>query len=131
MAGLSADRVDGYKIYRNTSGTFGTATAIKYYPHNPVNSGSQVVPDDGLKNGDLFWYWVTAVNTTGLESSSTLVTGSGTVANGVALIAENFVRNGNFSAGTTNWNLANNVQASNFVASVSGLPTGNTEFKSD
>lgn len=131
LAGLSADRVSGYKIYRNTSNSSGTATQISYFPHNPVNTGSQVVNDDGLKNGDLFWYWVTAVNTTGLESALTLVTGSGTVANGVALVSQDFVRNGNFSAGTTNWNLANGVQASNFLTGQSGLPTGNTEFKSD
>lgn len=130
LGGLAADQVSGYKVYRNTSGTFGTATAIKFYPHNPINSGSQVVQDDGMNNGDLFWYWVSAVNTTGLESTATAVTGSGTVANGVVLPSQNFIRNGNFSAGTANWNLTNGVSASNFLTGVSGLPVGNTEFKS-
>ena len=83
LSGLSADQVDGYQVYRNTTNVSGTASKFQYFKHNPTNSAPQVV-FDSVPNGTTYFYWVTAVNTTGLESVKTAAQ-SGTVGSGSIL----------------------------------------------
>jgi hypothetical protein len=133
LTGLSADLVDGYKVYRNTVNNTSTATQFAFFKHNPLNIGTQVVQDDGVPNGTIYWYWVSAINTSSLESSLTSVPGSGTIISGLAPTSDNMVRNGTFSGGGTNWLNSRStagISTSNFLNGVSGLPSGNSEFKS-
>ncbi len=133
LTGLSADLVDGYKVYRNTVNNTSTATQFAFFKHNPLNTGTQVVQDDGVPNGTIYWYWVSAINTSSLESSLTSVPGSGTIISGLAPTSDNMVRNGTFSGGGTNWLNSRStagISTSNFLNGVSGLPSGNSEFKS-
>jgi len=72
LAGLSADMIDDYQVWRNTTNTSGTASRFQYFKHNPLNS-TAVVVTDVAPNGTTYFYWVSAVNTTGLESTKTAV----------------------------------------------------------
>jgi hypothetical protein len=114
-----------YKAYRNTTNKSGTATVYKTYPQDPTNSG-QVVVSEPLPNGTIMFYWVSAVNTSGLESSLTAVSGGG-ISSGLAIAGDNLVRNGDFSAGLDNWTAA--ASTSDIFCGVASLPVGNTEFK--
>lgn len=82
LGGLSADQVDGYQVWRNTTNNSSTAARFQYFKHNPINS-TPVVVTDVAPNGTVYFYWVSSVNTTGLESSKTAVqsqqVGSGSV----------------------------------------------------
>jgi hypothetical protein len=82
LASLSADLVDAYRVYRNSTNSFGSATLLRTFKHDATNSGAIVVQDN-VGGGQTYYYWVTAVNTSGLESSSTAAQ-SGAVLSGVA-----------------------------------------------
>jgi hypothetical protein len=78
LSGLAADVIQSYKVYRNTSNNSGTAFVIQTLPHNPQNAGTNIVVQDNQIVANVFyWYWVSAVNTTGLES---VLTAAGTSA---------------------------------------------------
>jgi hypothetical protein len=63
--------IDSYKIYRNTSSTFSSATVVHTFKHDATNGGQPVVFTDTINDatGAFYWYWVTSVDTAGLESS--------------------------------------------------------------
>ena len=70
LAGILADIISGYNIYRNTSNTTVGATVIRFIPQSALNSGSFVF-QDALNDAVVYYYWVSAVNTSGLESALT------------------------------------------------------------
>lgn len=119
--GLLQDVVQAYRVYKNSTNNSGTATVFKNYPQDPKNTG-QVVVQDVLSNGTISYYWVSAVNTSGLESSLTQVAGSGTVISGFANSSDNMVRNGDFSGGNANWSAS--TQVGWFKTGQSGVPVG-------
>lgn len=84
LPGGSVDVIDSYKIYRNTANTFGTAALVFTFRHDPTNSGSPIVFTDHITvaTGANYWYWVTSVNTAGLESSPSLANLGGAIATG-------------------------------------------------
>jgi hypothetical protein len=126
-AGLLEDVIQCYKVYHNTANNSSTATVYQTFPQDPKNAGGQVVVSETLANGTVMYYWVSAVNTSGLESSLTAVSGGG-IPSGLALTGDNLVRNGDFSAGLANWTAA--AQSSEIIQNVSGLPAGTSQFKS-
>lgn len=68
LAGLAANVIDGYAVYRNTSMTPTGATQINYLKHNPANA-TPVVVLDVAGQGQTFFYWVSAYDTSGNESN--------------------------------------------------------------
>lgn len=64
------DVIDGYAIYRNTTGALdGTQARIQYKKHNPTNLGATVVTDTIVDAvGVFYYYWVSAIDTAGRES---------------------------------------------------------------
>jgi len=123
--GLLADVISCYKVYHNTTNSSGSATVYQTFPQDPKNVG-QIVVQETLPNGTIMFYWVSAVNTSGLESSLTAVSGSG-IPSGLAIAGDNLVRNGDFSAGLANWTATSST--SEIFSGVSNLPVGNTELK--
>lgn len=74
--------MSAYRVYRNSSNSFSGSSLIRTLKHDPTNTGSIVVQDN-VGGGQTFFYWVTSVNTAGLESTSTAAQ-SGTVTSGTA-----------------------------------------------
>jgi hypothetical protein len=72
------DVIDSYKSYRNTSFTTAGATVIRTYKHDQTNAGASIVVQDSAVDGSIYFYWVSAVNSIGLESTLTAAQ-SGTV----------------------------------------------------
>lgn len=68
--GLLADVIANYNVYRNTSNTSVGATLVRQIPQNAANNG-QFVFQDFLNDAVTYYYFVSAVNTSGLESSKT------------------------------------------------------------
>ena len=68
LSGLSTDVVDSYRIYRHTADVSGSSSLIQTINHNSLNSGSVTVQDFPGANLTRY-YWVSAVNLAGLESS--------------------------------------------------------------
>lgn len=66
--GLLSDVVTGYNVYRNTVNNPATATKIAHLAQDPTNSGGLVFSDVQPASSSLY-YWVTAVNTQGVEST--------------------------------------------------------------
>lgn len=122
-SGLLADVIQTYKVYKNSTNNSGTATVFKTFPQDPSNTGGTVVVEDVLANGTISYYWVSAVNTSGMESVLEAVTGSGTIISGLAPTSDNMVRNGDFSGGNANWS---NVPTSSIITGQSGVPVGNS-----
>lgn len=67
-AANSEANINGYKIYRNTSNSFAGATLL----HNvgATRNGALAFFDATPTTGDEYWYFITAVNTAGLEGSA-------------------------------------------------------------
>ena len=63
------DVIDSYKVYRNTSNSTSGATVIHTYKHDQSNAGASIVVVDSTPNGVQYYYWVSSVNTAGLEST--------------------------------------------------------------
>ena len=80
----SNQTISTYKVYRNTSSVNTTAQVIDTISHNLSNSGVPIVIQDAQPNGVTLFYWVSAVNTAGVESTLTPAQ-SGTVTNNAAL----------------------------------------------
>jgi hypothetical protein len=72
--------ISTYKVYRNTVNSSASAVAIQSIPHHAANSGVPVVVQDAQPNGLTQFYWVSAINMSGVESNLTPAQ-SGTVAN--------------------------------------------------
>lgn len=62
------DVIANYNVYRYTSNSSGSATVIRTIKHDSTASGAQIVVQDRVNRGDIYYYWVTTVNTIGLES---------------------------------------------------------------
>lgn len=69
-SGLLDDVIQAYKIYRNTTNTFSGAQIIKIIPSTNT-TGIIYNFQDILSSISNYYYWVSAVNTSGLESSPT------------------------------------------------------------
>lgn len=68
--GSTADVIDSYRVYRNTTNSFSGSTLQRTFRHDPTHLGAIVFQDNvGANKTD--YYWVTSVNTIGLESSAT------------------------------------------------------------
>jgi hypothetical protein len=80
LSGLAADVVAAYRVYRNTINDAPSATLLRTFVHDPTNSGN-ITFQDRMGANQIRFYWVTAVNTVGLESSKTAAQ-SGTVFSG-------------------------------------------------
>jgi hypothetical protein len=65
----AAQVIDSYKVYRNTSNTTLGATVIRVVKHDQTNAGSPIVVQDQALDGVPYFYWVSSVNTSGLEST--------------------------------------------------------------
>jgi hypothetical protein len=63
--------ISTYKIYRSTANVSATATVVDTIPHNPTLISTPVVVQDAQPNGSNFFYWVSAINSRGAESSPT------------------------------------------------------------
>jgi len=70
LSGLLSDVIDSYRVYRNPVNNPTTAALYNTIKHDPTNLGSVVVQDT-TGGGQTLYYWVSAVNTSGLESSKT------------------------------------------------------------
>jgi|SRR5579864_747204 len=81
--GLLADVIASYNVYHNTVNNSSTATIYQTFPQNPSNAGTVVV-QEVQPHGVTMYYWVSAVNTSGLESSKTAAQ-SGAVTSGSKL----------------------------------------------
>jgi hypothetical protein len=86
LSGALTSVIQTYRIYRNTTNNSGTATLLLTVPHDPKQSGAIVVNDTIVPaTGTAYFYWVSAVNTSGLESSLTAAQ-SGPVAGAVGSV---------------------------------------------
>jgi hypothetical protein len=70
LTGLVADVISTYRVYRNTVNNSGTATLLRTLPHDPTAAGAIIVSDQAAF-GEIYYYWVSAVNTSALESTKT------------------------------------------------------------
>lgn len=87
--------LSGYKVYRGTTNVFGSATLLNSTATN--RNGPTNYTDTAMGLATLYYYFVTAVNTAGLESAaSSSVTGYSGVAGVV-----NYVVDGTFGSATT------------------------------
>lgn len=72
ITGLLTDVISVYRVYRNTTNTFVNAAVIATVPQNTNGSATYVFQDNiGSQNLGTLYYWVSAVNTAGLESGLT------------------------------------------------------------
>lgn len=86
LSGALTSVIQTYRVYRNTTNNSGTATLLLTVPHDPKQSGAIVVDDTIVPaTGAAYFYWVSAVNTSGLESSLTAAQ-SGPVAGAVGSV---------------------------------------------
>jgi hypothetical protein len=67
----STSAISTYKIYRGPSNDTSSAAVIRSIPHHPANVGVPVVVQDSQPNGVTQFYFVSAVNTNGVESTLT------------------------------------------------------------
>ena len=71
LAAGDEDVIASYSVYRNTSNTITGAGVIQTIKHDPTDVGKSIVVQDVLSShsGTIYYYWLTAVNTKGLESA--------------------------------------------------------------
>jgi hypothetical protein len=81
--GGTQDVIDSYRVYHNSTNNSGTATLFQTFKHDPTAAGSIVVQESFGSGGIAQYYWVSAVNTVGLESTKTAAQ-STTVYSGLA-----------------------------------------------
>jgi hypothetical protein len=68
--GLLADVISGYNVYRNTANTYAGSAQIQHIAQPATNTGTIQVSDPLPDNNSIdYYYWVTSVNTSGLEST--------------------------------------------------------------
>jgi hypothetical protein len=69
--GLLEDIISSYNVYRNTTNTFAGATQIQSIAQPSTNTGTIQVQDVFPQTSTTvdYYYWVTAVNTSGMEST--------------------------------------------------------------
>lgn len=72
VVGSTEDVIASYRVYRNTVSDSASATFIRTFVHDPTSSGAIVVIDSiNEAVASYYYYWVSAVNTIGLESTKT------------------------------------------------------------
>ena len=76
------DVMASYKVYRNTTNTFSGSTLLQTIAQDPTATGAIVV-QDRVGGGQTYYYFVTAVDTSGRESGHTSAQ-SGAVTSGSA-----------------------------------------------
>jgi hypothetical protein len=80
--GATQDVIDAYRVYRNTSNTSVGASLLRTLPHDPTATGAIVV-QDSTGGGQVYYYFVSAVNTAGIESSKTAAQAGATTSSNV------------------------------------------------
>src|SRR6201999_3754314 len=63
--------ISTYRVYRSTANSSATSVPIQTISHNPTQAGSPVVITDNVPNGQTMFYWISAINSRGVESSLT------------------------------------------------------------
>lgn len=90
LTGLAADVIEGYWIYRDTTSTTPTppTSRFQYVPHSTAATSSDgfVFQDTTVTIGSTYYYWVSAVNTSGLESSLSAAQSGATLAGAANLV---------------------------------------------
>src|SRR5579871_1921118 len=76
--------ISSYKVYRNSANNSASAKVIQAIPHHPAGVGVPVVVQDNQVNGVVAFYWVSAVSTSGQESTLTPAQTSGVTSNAIA-----------------------------------------------
>jgi hypothetical protein len=79
------DVITAYRVYKNSSNSFSGSTLFQTFAHDPTHLGAIVVQDT-IGGGQTNYYWVTSVNSIGLESTATAAQSSA-VATGLATSA--------------------------------------------
>ncbi|MFZ1973838.1 MAG: Hint domain-containing protein [Candidatus Acidiferrales bacterium] len=90
LAAGDEDVIASYNVYRNTTNSTSGATVIQTIKHNPANGGTPIVVQDTVTShsGVIYYYWLTAVNTKGLESTQEACqTGSNTTYQPIVAVA--------------------------------------------
>lgn len=67
----STATINSYKIYRASTNNSALAVVIQSIPHHPANVGVPVLVQDAVTNGVIMFYWVSAINISGIESTLT------------------------------------------------------------
>lgn len=70
IAGLAANVIDGYAIYRNTTDSQTSATQIAYLKQNP-KAAAPILFTDVAAQGQSYYYFIASVDTSGNESALT------------------------------------------------------------
>jgi hypothetical protein len=93
--------ISAYRVYRNTAGsTFAGATLLRTFVHDPTKSGSIVVQDN-VGGGQTYYYFVTAVNSAGLEGADTAAQ-SGSVGSGLVSLVTDVTATGSVPPQSSN-----------------------------
>jgi hypothetical protein len=73
------DVIDSYRVYRHANNSsFSGASVVHTFKHDPTNTGAIVYSDTiNDATGVFYYYWVTSVDTKGLESSPSAANASG------------------------------------------------------
>lgn len=99
--GGTQDVVDSYRVYRNTSNTFAGSALIQTIKHSPTNTGAVVVTDTiNAATGANYYYFITAVDTQGLESAATAAQAASTPGS-AGSIPPSLIQSMSYSATTT------------------------------
>jgi hypothetical protein len=78
--GSTQDVISAYRVYRNITNTSSTASLIQPIVHDPTHLGAVTVTDHiHASLGLSYYYWVSAVNTAGLESTKTAAQSSAVI----------------------------------------------------
>jgi hypothetical protein len=119
------DVIASYNIYKGGVNNSALATVVHVFKHDPTNSGNVIVFQDAVQRGQIFYYWVSAVNTKGLESAlESATSGSGVSTYSPAVSSTNVVNSRTtVSTGlsspettpTSSWTAGNNAYIPGYV----------------
>lgn len=132
--------ISAYNVYRNTNNSFGTAFLRSTIAPNPALSGSITYSDSvNDASGNIFYYWVSAVNTAGFESTPTPAQ-SGIVVGSVGSLPPSISTPFTMNVTSTSVTITTSpscfftradgtvVMIGQTTQAVTGLPTGNDVF---
>lgn len=119
------DVIKGYRVYKNTVNNSTTATAVATIPQPAITTGTHVF-NDILGAGQVAYYWVSAFNTSALESALTPAQSTAVQSGAIAY-------RGAYS-GTTTYNPGDDVTYSGqfytcILQSTGNLPTNTTYWQ--
>lgn len=70
--GSTQDVIQAYRVYQNTANNSATASLVQTIAHDPTHLGAVTVTITvNAASGAIYYFWVSAVNTVGLESVKT------------------------------------------------------------